>query len=68
MAESKFWRSRGREFQRWGAKRLKSLLPIVLRQAEGQRCMEEEEEELREGRSDHVVEVRQIWRGEVMNG
>lgn len=31
----RFRRSGGREFQSWGAERLKALLSVVLRQAEG---------------------------------
>lgn len=42
-----------------GAERLKAQLPMVPRWAEGT---------VREGRSDKVKEVRQIWRGEAMNG
>ena len=42
--ESQFRRSGGREFQSWGAERLKALPPIVLRRARGtERWMEEED-------------------------
>lgn len=47
----------GNEFQRRGAERLKALLSIVVRQAEGtDRCKEESE-----GGSGNVEEVGQIW-------
>ena len=63
-----FLRSGGSEFQSWGAERLKALLPIVLRRAEGtERWREEEDPREREGVA--------IWRrseryggGEVVDG
>ena len=64
--ESQFRRSGGKEFHSWGAERLKALPPIVLRRAGGtERWMEEED---RTGGDVDVQEVRQVGRGEVVDG
>ena len=48
--ESRFLMSGGREFQRWGAERLKALAPMVDRRAGGTtRLMEETDLRDREG-------------------
>ena len=59
--EVRFLRSGGREFQSWGAERLKALLPMVLRRAEVTvRWVEEEDLRERAGVA--------IWRSDRYGG
>lgn len=61
-------RSGGSEFQSWGAERLNTVLPMVARWAGGNREVDGGRGSECASRCGNVEEVRQVWRGEVVNG
>ena len=69
VRESRFLRSDGREFQRWGAERLKAPLPMVTRRAGGRdREVDRGGRSEGTGRGGDVEEFGQIRRGKVEDG